>query len=216
MTKMFDADGNEHDVFTADDVKAEKEKALQEFQTAHPELQQIDQMKKDLSDKETELNKLKDAGANNGQQRQIIEQKQKEIDDLNKKLSDGLTEVKNFVITRDIDTLVSKLASGDKDLEKKIKDTMTGALASMPQDNQEQILAKIEAAYKLSAEQPQPGVMDRITNSSDISTNGAPGAEDPQKPSASLMEFGQKFFNITAEDWKKYPPKKYQIWTGKD
>lgn len=214
--KMFDADGNEHEVFTADDVKAEREKALTEFQEQHPELANIDQMKKDLADKEAEITKLKDAGNNNGQQRQIIEQKQKEIDDLKKQITDGLTDVKKFVIDRDLDTLTSKLASGDKELEKKLKETMTTTLAAMPRENQEQQLALLQAAYKLNVEQPQPGVFDNIFSSGNIDTNHGGGEDDPQKPSPALQEFAQKYFNISAEDWKKYPPKKYQVWTGKD
>ena len=82
--------------------------------------------------------------------------------------------------------------------------------------NRGQQLALLEAAYKLSAEQSQPGIMDSVFSSGDISGTGGDNQEDPQKPSPALMEFAQKYFQITPEDWKKYPPKKYQIWTGKD
>lgn len=212
MAKLFDKDGNEVEALTEEEQKEFKEKAIEEFKSANPDIVNVDKIKSDLETAQKELEDLKEANKdkdkNLGGARKSIEEKEKEIENLKKQMTDAVTGIKKFVVDRSVSDLIKRVSKGDEELAKKIKHHFDKTLSGMAQETDEEIATKINAALKLSdapASSPE-------TINSDIAGSGngggGHGGGNENKPSSELAAFAAKHFGISAEDWKKYGGKK--------
>lgn len=101
--------------------------------------------------------------------------------------------------------VIAKLAGSDAELKKKIEHHYNETLKSMPATTPEEISARAEAAFKLSADITQPDPFKSI-RAAGISGGASPGAS-PVEISPELRE-GAKLFGITDKDLEKHLPKK--------
>lgn len=106
-----------------------------------------------------------------------------------------------------MDGKVSAAANGSEDMEKKIKLHMENTLSGMPETNEVEREAKLNAALKLSAEyaQGEPNLLDAGMHGG-VGTVDATDLNESVEFSNNEKSLGGKM-GITAEDYKKYGPK---------
>jgi len=104
---------------------------------------------------------------------------------------------------------IKTLAKGDAEVEKKIKLHLSSTLSGMPETNDAEKKAKLEAAFKLSTDIPggSPSILDSVMfdgagAGADIKDNGAGAVQFTAREKALGAKMG-----ISDADYKKYGPK---------
>lgn len=211
MGKIIDQDGVEHEVFTPDEVVKEREAAIEQFKIENPVSKEVDGLKVQLEEKDKEITALKSKGDNNAAARRLIEEKEAEKTALKTEMEGKITDMKKYVDDKEVKMIIKRITSNDIELTKKIEEHMKTSVKAMPDETEEQRLAKVEAAYKLSTNAAVPGVLDNIGSGGGMGGDlGDLGGGGENQPSTALKDFAKRNFNITEDDWKKYGGKKYE------
>lgn len=207
--KIKQDDGSEIEVYTADELEEERKRAVDEFKNENPDLANIEQIKSDLDKTKLDLEAALAKGGNTAQQRKIISDLEIKVKDQEDSFTKQITEIKTSTDQKEIDRIVDRVSGGDVELKKKIVESMK-QLSSMPHTTDEEKLRKVEAAYKLSTPNPVPSILNHDIMYSG-GAGGGSGEPDANKPSQALVDFGARYFGLTAEDFKKYGGKKYDV-----
>lgn len=117
--KITNENGEEIEVFTADEIQAQKEAAIEDFKKTNPDKSE------ELKTAQEELEKLKGKDLNFANLRAAKEAAEKKVEDILKGVDDKIATVKKEVLEGVLkdhynDTL-KNLAGGDKDVEAKIE-----------------------------------------------------------------------------------------------
>lgn len=160
-----DANGNEIEVFTADEVKAQNEAALEQYQKDHPDQSAAIQSANEAKvAAERALAEAIAAGGNDKDQNfAALRAAVKSAEDKAEKArTDALSEIekiKNAPTVEYRGELFDQLSVGDKVVKEKIQIHYNN-LAGMPEGTKAEVRARMEAAYKLAVDKPAPGMFD--------------------------------------------------------
>ena len=199
--KTKDENGNEIEVFTAEELQAQKDEAIK---AATGDLQSK------LTEAEQKLATLSDKDANFAELRK---KSQEEIEAIRTQLTEETTKIRSEFeqkeINRSTEATIKQLAEGDSELEKKIKGHLDTTLKDMQAKTPEEVANKIRAAYQLAtANEPKPGLLDSVLS-------GAGGGGMPTTPESGpalapeLAQLAKKTaeaggIQISDNDLKKY------------
>lgn len=166
---ITDADGNEVEVFTAEELEAQKQAALEEFQnetqSAVTEKNlELESAKKELADAKDLLDKAAEKDLNFAKLRRQKEEAQEKVDELNSeksalqeemeaKLGEFKQEVLEGVRKDFYNETLESLAGGDEELKKKIEFEYNRLKDSVTTN--EEISKKLRDAYTLATPAPQ-------------------------------------------------------------
>lgn len=120
-------------------------------------------------------------------------------------LQNSLKAIEDTRFTDFRNGITTKLANGDKEVEKKILHHFDETLKSLPGKTQEEIVKKLESAYKLSINNETPNIFESVMV-------GSGGRGLPLSPtngvefSSREKQLGAKM-GITDDDYKKFGPR---------
>jgi hypothetical protein len=205
MSEIIQKDGVDIEVFTAEEIEAQKQEAIEQYKLDNPDkTDELTQLQEELRIKEEELSKAKDKDANFANLRKQKEAAEKKITDITAEIDSKIQSVKKEVmegVMKDHynDTLKA-FAGEDEEIKKKIEFHFKrlGDVAS----TKEEISNKMRDAYLLAT---KPEGYDAL-NSSVISTGGVGRLNiksQGQKLSADEKVMASKF-GLSDADLKKY------------
>lgn len=187
MSEIIQKDGVDVEVFTAEELEAQKQEALEQYKAENPDKsEEMQTLQKELEETQ---NKLKG-----------LESKDLSFSNLRKEKTD--LEEKVSVLTKDIDSKIEKakkemfegvmkdhyedrlksLASGDEELAKKIKYEFDVTLGAVTATTKSEMDAKFKKAYVLAG-----GTEERDFLSSDITSSGS-ASRISLKPQGKISE----------------------------
>lgn len=162
MSKIIkDDDGNELEVFTAEELEAQKVEAIEKYKEENPDIStemqaKLDKYEEDLRLAQEQLEKAGDKGTNIANLRKAKEDAEKKLQEFEKGLGSKIEQVKNEIlegVNKDhYNDTMKMLAGNDKELEKKIEFNYKrlGGGSGTKAD----ITAKLNEAYLLSTGVP--------------------------------------------------------------
>ena len=123
---IIDENGKETEVFTAEELEAQKQEAISKYKEENPDLSfEMSQLQDELKAKEEELKGLKDKDLNFSAMRNKVAGKEKEIEDLKKSIDDKVNAVKREVLDTVMkdhyNSVIDELCGGDKELKEKVE-----------------------------------------------------------------------------------------------
>jgi len=127
MSKIInDTDGNQVEVYTAEELRVQQEAKLDEYKLENPDRsEEINDMQEELRKKEEELEKLKNKDFNFSNLRKQKESAEIEIEKIKKDIEGKLETVKKEVmegVMKDYyDETIKVFSEGDEELKKKIE-----------------------------------------------------------------------------------------------
>lgn len=209
---MKDADGKDIEVFTAEEVKAQNDAALAEYQKEHPDQSADIKTANDAKvAAETALAAALAAGGEDTKDENIknlrvaVATANTKADAIQKEALDAISALKNAPTQEYKSELVEAVARGDKTLKEKI-DIRYAELSGMPEGNKAEVRLRMEAAVKLAVDNYRPGMLDGATG---MGTRGSGGMPRPGGTEAHPNENAAAIANalgISDETAKKYAP----------
>jgi len=123
---IINEEGDEIEVFTAEELEAQKREALDKFKEENPDKsEEMEKLQKELEEKNKELEGLKDKDINFANMRNKISDKEKEIEELKNSIDDKIGEVKKEVLDSVMkdhyNEVIKKLTGDDKELKEKVE-----------------------------------------------------------------------------------------------
>jgi predicted nucleic acid-binding Zn-ribbon protein len=203
---QIEQDGQTIEVFTSEEVEAQKQAALAE--ATKPLADQLETAKK-------ELEGFKNKDLNFGNLRTEKEKLETQVADLTQKIEQIPETIQQQFTEKEqaqkIDALIKKTAEGDVELEKKMRHHMETTLKGVEAKTEAEIVNKISQSWQLStAKQPVPDVLSEVISSA--GAGGMPPADNPQTSMPKeLSSLAKKVaaaggFQLTDEDIAKYDP----------
>lgn len=188
--KVKQEDGTEIEVFTPEEVEAQKKTAAEEA------------VKAAVAEKEAELTKIKadlegltNKDHNFSQLRKQKEELESRLAEYTKTTEQKIKEVENKVINKELDTMIRDKAAGDPEMEKKIRHHYNRL--SDPADSADAITQKLNDAILLAS--GGASAMGRAFSSA----GGVVKAPVNHKPMSPELKNMASKFGITDEDIKK-------------
>lgn len=162
---ITDADGNEVEVFTAEELQAQKDAAIDEFKKANPD--KSDELKKAMED----LEKFKDKDLNFASLRKQKEDAEKKVEDILKGVDEKVATVKKEVLEGVMkdhyqDTLRA-LVGDDKELLDKVE--LQYKRLGDPASSKGEVTKKLSDAFLLATGSSKPGVDSGVYSSGGVS-----------------------------------------------
>jgi len=205
IIKQKDEEGNEVEVevFSSDEVNNKIAEKEEEFKKTLAEkdstLTILEQEKKELEDK---VGQTKPDHPNFASLKEALKTKDAEFN----KLKEEVINEKKIRQQEMMENKIKNISKGNNEVEKKIKLHLTSTLSGMPETNEVEREAKLNAALKLSVDYGggDPNILDSIMNGA-----GAPGIGNDKCSSGNSVEFSAREkalgakFGITEEDYKK-------------
>lgn len=131
--KITDENGDEIEVFTAEELNAQKEEAIEKYKEENPDkTEELTKIQEEMSAKDKELEELKkqiegisDKDRNFAALRKKVQDKEKEVEDLkgtiDEKIGAVKKEVLDTVMKDHYESEINRLAGDDKELKDKIE-----------------------------------------------------------------------------------------------
>jgi hypothetical protein len=107
---------------------------------------------------------------------------------------------------RKVATIITKVARGNEELEKKIRFHLENTVSGMKGDTEEALVKKIDAAVKLSQDYGSEGIFDGGVGGGGFSRGGAGNSDSKVEFTPREKALGAKL-GLTEEDYKKYGSK---------
>lgn len=203
MAKFLDKDGKEIEAFTAEELEAEKKKALDEYLKEHPD-QSADMQtaKTALEEAQRKLKDLEGAGNDEQKKRLIAERdaaeaKLKETTDT---LVKEVQNIKDSFFGGAKEKTLKKLAGDDVELRKKIEleyDSFKGE-----PKNEVEITERLTKAYTIAkGAAPSPSILDGAGHAGNRGVDQTHGTNQPESENAKAM---RKVLGIPDEAAQKY------------
>lgn len=205
---MIEKDGQQVEVFTAAEVAAAEAKALETYQTEHPDQSGA------LTTAQTELAAAKTAleaataGGDKDQNfaalRAAVKAAETTTETVKKEMMAEIEAAKNAPTLEYREETMTLLARGDKELKEKIE-IRYKELAGMPEGNKKEVRARMEAAFQLAAGRSAATILDGgITSAGPRGQGGMPITVDNESDNSKAQ---RSVMGITDDVAKKYAPK---------
>lgn len=207
MAKLFDANGNEVEAFTPEELEAKKQEAIDAYLKEHPDQSAaLTQAQKDLETAQNKLKEIEGKDDEDPQKKRLI----KERDDANAALEEvkttltkEITDLKTNIFGSAKEKILSKLAGGDAELRKKIETEYDGFAGEAV--NEQQIQERLTKAYTLAkGVPPAPNFMDSMGSAAPRGVDQNHGVQTQETDNSKAM---RKAFGITDQDAAKHAPK---------
>ena len=195
-------DGTEIEVFTQEELEAQKEAAIEEYKNENPDKsEEIEALKKEIEEKEEafnsakeELEKLGKKDFNFKKLREQNKNQETELEKLKTEMSDKLEAAITNLANDKKSDIISSLVGDDEELKKKVEFHYNRIKDEAK--TKEEIMAKVNDAYFLATRQEPP-----VGNY--VSAAGAGNTKVKEEVSAKEKELGNAL-GITEEDREKY------------
>lgn len=194
MAKLYDADGNEVEAFTADELKT------------HPEMVKLQTA---LTEAEKKAKEAENGGMSEGQKNRLkreAEEAQNALNTFKTDMEKKMAEFQNSMFSGIKTKALSAFSKGDKDIGEKINLKYESLMKTGEYSNDEAGITKAmaDAATLVSGSRPAPNLLNNITSAGDRGENNPVN----NKREASESEVAlRKPLGITDEDIKKYGDK---------
>lgn len=195
MPEIINKDGVDVEVYTAEELEAQKQEALEQFRAENPDKTE------ELTKLQLELEGLKNKDMNFANVRKAKEEAEKKVEDLLKGVDEKIDKVKREVFEGVLQGHKSKtlsaLVGDDVELKKKVE--LEYSRLSDVASTEEQITKKLKDAYVLATAKDPDGV-----NMSVFSSGGVGRIKinpTSQKFSPEEQALGAKF-GLEADDFK--------------
>lgn len=190
--------GEDVEVFTAEELEAQKTAAIEEFKTANPDKGE------ELTKLQEELEKLKAKDLNFGNLREQKEAAEKKVADLlaevDEKIGVAKKEVLESVLKDHYNETLKGLTGDDAELQKKIE--LQYNRLTDPASTKEEVARKLRDAWVLATQVEGPGALNSLSVSS-ANLSRIPMQSSDKKLTPEEKELGSKF-GLSDEDLKKY------------
>lgn len=194
MSKYFDAEGNEVEAFTPEELEAQKQAAIAEAQKNNPELTKL---QAELADKNKELEGFKNKDLNFSNLKEVKEAAEKRAAELEAKIN----EVQNGTVNSMKNEIFDQLSNGDKDLKAKIEaefNTFRGEPKT-----KEEIIAQAQKALAIVKPPVVPGAFDAFNAANGGRNKVVNNPGQKFEPTPELQNIGSKM-GVSKEDWEKF------------
>lgn len=196
--KIVDAEGNEHEVLTQEEIDAKVQEAVAAKET------EIGNLKTELETAKEALNGASEGTKDWAAARGQIKSLESKIAELNtakerdkEEFSKEIRNVRTSVFKSQIDSMLDNLSGGDEELKKKIEFRYTQLGVA---DNEKDAQEKMKDAFLLATGKHAPNMFNVARGVG----GDAPTVSQPT--SKEVAELGSKF-GVTDEDIKKYGSK---------
>lgn len=197
-----DADGNDIEVFSNDELEAQKQEAIEQYKAENPDkTDELTALQAELAEKEDLLAKAGDKDKNFVALRKAKEDAEKKVEDILKgvdeKLKTAKKEILEGVMQDHKNDTLKVLSGGDAELEKKLEYhyKRLGDVAS----TKEEITNKLKDAYVLATKQEAGDISGTVLGSGGVGRLNI--KSNSPKFSPEEKELGAKF-GLTDEDLK--------------
>lgn len=155
MPIKVEIEGVEKEVFTQEELDAQKQTAIEDFKKANPDKSdELTKLQTELKTKDEELKGLKDKDFNFGnlrKEKEILEGKIKDLTtSVDEKIGSVKKEILEGVMLDHKNDILNKLSGGDKELLEKIKLKYDKDLGSVTAATKEEITKKLSDALLLA------------------------------------------------------------------
>lgn len=205
MGKYKDADGNEIEAFTQEELDAQKKAAVDEYLKDHPDQKAaLDEATKKATDLEAKIKEMEGAG-DDEQKKRLIKERDDALDAA-KKLTEGygtdIKVLKDALFGGAKTKVLDKLAGSDAQLRAKIEHEYD-SFKDEPK-NEIEITERLTRAFTLATgKAPAPNFMDGMANGGQRGTGVTPNVATVETPNAEAQ---RKVLGITDEQAKKFGP----------
>lgn len=204
-TTITDENGNEQEVYTAEEVEAQKQEAVQAKEI---ELNaQVEEANKKVENLNFQLEEAQ-KGGNPHQIQRLKDAKAKAEEEAQSAKSEADQKFESFIqeqVKEHRDNALAVLSGGDEELRKKIEYHMDNTIAGNP-TTKGGIEDKAKKAYTLATEgQAAPSILDNITSASDKGNSSTDSGGNYVETEVSKGQ--RKALGISDDDAKKYGPK---------
>lgn len=206
MAKLFDAEGNEVEAFTPEELEAKQKEAVDKYIAENPSKnEEYESAKKELDDAKKKLEEYEKNNEGNDEQKKRLKNEKKEAEDAVKNLQENfkkeISELKEGIMKGHREKMLDTLSNGDPELRKKIeyeydeyskgKDT--------PVDEIEVKDRMAKAATLAMGQAPTPGLLDGISSAGQKGEESYGGAKN-QEPETENSKAIRKVLGITDKD----------------
>lgn len=191
--KITNDDGDEIEVFTNEELEAQKQAAIEEYKTNNPDkTPELTKLQEDLKAKEEELTKLKDKDTNFSNLRTAKEKAEKEIQDLKTSIDDKIgaakKEILEGVMKEHYNDTLKNMVGDDKELLAKVE--LQYKRLADPASSKEEIAKKLSDAYTLATGNARPTVDMGAFSSGGVGKINIPSSQTKLSPEE--IEVGKK------------------------
>jgi len=204
MVELFDKEGNVVEAFSAEELQAQKDAAIEEFKQANPDKSsELEILQSQLREKEDELVKLRGKDTNFENLRKQKNAAEKAAEELRREIDEKIGAVKKEVldgVMKDhYNETIGVLAGNDEELKKKIEFHYNRLQDSAV--TKDEVSKKLRDAWVLATKLDDPGAL----NSSVISSGGVSklNIKNTQKFTPEEKAIGAKF-GLSEKDFETY------------
>lgn len=206
MAKLFDANGNEIEAFTEEEVKTKQKEALDAYLKEHPDQSEaLTKAQKDLEEANKKITELGDGG-DDGQKKRLKKERddaESTLEKVKTELMGEITALKTSIFGTAKTKILEKLAGGDPELKKKIELEYDGFAGEVK--TEADVQARLVKAFTLAkGTAPAPNFMDGVSDAGSRGVDQNHGGTVTETPNAKAQ---RKVFGISDEDAKKFAPK---------
>lgn len=211
MATIKDNDGKEIEVFTAEEVEAQKASALEAYQKEHPDQGAAlteTQSKLDAATKALEAATAvggDDKDKNFAALRGAVKAAEIAAEKARTDALAAIDQIKNAPNQEHKTDLLDLLSAKDAKLKEKIEIHYKN-LSGMPEGSRAEVRARMEAAFKLAADQDASTILDGATGMGNRGTGGMPQNGDQSKESDN-GKLQRGVLGIPDDVAAKYAPK---------
>lgn len=209
MAKFFDADGNEVEAFTADELAGKQKEAVDAYLKDHPDQsKELEDAKKAAADLQK---KIDDGGLTDGQKKRLIEERDQATSDvkaLTEKFGKEIADFKTSVFDGFKKKGLDAVSAGKTDVREKIQAKYDSLMKTGDYPTTEEGIQSAirEAATIINGARPAPGFMDGIISTNAGDRNGAHNDKGPVEESSNSKAL-RSALGITDQQAEKYGPK---------
>lgn len=206
---MKDADGKDIEVFTAEEVKAQQEQALEDYKKEHPDKSvELAAAETARTDAEKKLADALAAGGDTKDEniralRTAVQTANTAAEDAKKTALAAVAAAQNIPTQEYKSTLLETVTRSDKTLGEKV-DIAYKALQGMPEGSKQEVRARMEAALRIASDTITPNIFDGGTTS--MGNRGVGGMAQNGIDENDNSKAIRSVLGITDEQAKKYSP----------
>jgi len=193
MAKLFDAQGNEVEAFTPEELKAKQDEAIAEHLKNNPDKSgEVDKLKKDLDEATKKLKEAEDGGMSEGQKARLKAAKEEAEGKLTETvatLTKEIADLKETFTSGTKNKVLSALSKNDPDVKAKIELKYASLMKTGDYKSDEEGItqALTEAATLVIGSKPVPGFLDNISGAGERGAGGNPKGDVPESENSKAM-----------------------------
>ena len=207
--KAYDADGNEIDVFSKEELETKQKEAVDAHLKENPDKSaDFEKLQKELDDAKAKLEEAEKGGMGEGQKERLKKAKEDAEGALKEtvgNLTKEIADLKNTFTSNTKNKALAALAKGDADLQAKIDLRYTSLMKTgdYTSDDEGITRAMTEAATLVLGSKPTPGFMDGMSGAGERGSGTQKGGNATESENSKAM---RKAFDITDANVAKAAP----------